>query len=455
MSLNKNNMGVSALCCFLVGCILLFYACDFNVELADEKRVLKQVEGTTPCERQHRIAQKAQGQQIYRLMLVDNKAEAISPEGLDKAPFHLKVKDFTISTKRPPEVLNASDGTKAPGVKIALSVDHATPLKLFPNPHYSRIGQSIANLRIPLSMALLLDMSEQAAQEDPNANRATGPASWIIEMMNSDPQEGDQDGFGLRVMRNDRYSRADNLTSPFPTEDQIITDKGQKKGIVRVSDDGSNGELGTRLRISKILTGSMAPFITGHAPLFESIQAAALDMRATSIQGGERNHHPAVVVVSMSQDAGYAANQPDKSKAAFQKARSALKGRTQDESVPLMAITPAQPQNTAFDKWQEHLDHLCTLAKDVGERTENGIASWGQVLQLDANPQRLQRSIIQQMNTAYHGMKGYIQLKLNYRLQGHKPGQHYQVAFYIDGTLLGAKSDQETPTRLTFQIKTQ
>lgn len=430
-------------------------ACDFNVEITDEKRSLEKIGGTPPCGPGVRFSTGTSGTQTVRLFLVDDRStpEALDLDGINKEPYNLKIDSFTIG-EAAIKVVDASDGSEATGVKATLQLVTSgdEPLVVQPNPRYDSLKKTIGNKRVPKAVSLLIDMSETASNEDSSTTRTGAATQWTLENFNEDTTQGDVDIFSTMVVKDGSVSAENILFKTWDSELQYISPDGRRRGFVYTSKDSKDA-------VSRALGALTNNDVGGKPPAFRALEAAILDTRAVSrdSETQEAIHNPGVIFVSLEQD---------KETNNVARAVKAAKGDAWDgnddklaDFVPVMSIVYPLPQNATptpkVAEWDKYIDNLCKVS------TASGVSNrvyWGQVFQIPAsvNPRTTYQSDLRShLDMAYHALKGYLGIKVKYSLSGTQPGKRYLVSFKLQATLLEQKSNLDDSPYITFEVRTK
>ena len=422
-------------------------ACDFNVELTDEKRVLEKIEGTPVCDKDNRRQTSKSGSLDFRLFLVDNRKEALNIIGITEPPFNLQASAFSVKDGTI-KILDAETGEEVKGATATVKM--GTEIDAQANPCYEELEESIQNLRIPKSVALLIDMSETAGNEDAPRTRTSATATWILDNFNEDQSRGGLDIFYTLLIRAGRLNAKDNLFKTWDVEKQYIAADGRKRGFLLTEED-------TKTELSEEFTRLSPANIEGDPPMYEGIEASALDLRIVSRDKDteEPQFNPSVVAISLERDVTIIESKGNTKRDAAQKA---LKGSQTSNGyydfVPLQSIvypTPDFSKDESKQQWDTHLDNLCTLAKAAGI---NKTKYWGNLFQvLPSIGRRYQDSVRSKLDMSYHAMKGYIQTKLSYTLGGSvEAGKRYIIVFSMDGELLGEQVKAESQLHFEVQL---
>lgn len=436
-------------------------ACDFNVEITDEKRSLEKVGGTSPCAAGERYSEGKSGTHTLRIFLVDDRQtpEALDLDGIDKEPFNLKVSSFTIPTKDEIDnetitLIDASDGSNVAGATVQLELD-TSDLVVQPNPRYSSLKNVIGNKRVPKAVNLLIDMSETSADQDPGLSRTSAPAGWILENFNKDSTVGDLDIFSALLMKSNEVSSADILFKTADDDVQFFASDGRKRGFL-LTTETFNGVEGTEDLISSRFTNISNSSVNGEPPVYAAIEAAALDTRAVSRDGDtqEALFNPGLIVISLERDHNLLdSNRANK----LDDAIKAVKGENWENDadadfIPMMAVAFPPPEKTTIEDWDKHLDNLCAIAQAGGASRK---FYWGQVFHIPPKARTTQYAKLLRdgLDMSYHALKGYIELKVKYTLPGSTGAGRYFVSFKLQGELLDQKSSIENSPTINFEVR--
>jgi hypothetical protein len=421
-------------------------ACDFNVEITDEKRSLEKVVGTPRCESDQRVSIGSSGQHRMRIFLIDDQQEnpeALELNGIDQEPFNLTIAKFKVATTQDHpsaniEVLNAEDGTKIDDATATIEIVN-DPLVVEHNPRHTALKNITGNRRVPRAVYLLVDMSETAADQDTNVSRTSAVGTWILENFNSDSTRGDIDVFASLLMRNDLVSSSDVMFRNWePPEDHYVGSRGFR-GFVYTTEDVKD-------RISKTFTNTTNSQVSGSPPIYSAIEAAAAELRNTASEESDLLFNPSIIAISLERDSfllGKAAadKMADATRALRGKGFPDTSNLETADFIPLQTIVYPRPDKTSIQQWDAHLDNLCTLAQTGGS---SRLIYWGNVFHVIPSPRRdaYQGNLKNQLDMAYHAMKGYIELKLKYSLTGNgiQPGKRYIISFKLQGKLLDQTS---------------
>jgi len=283
-------------------------ACDFNVEITDEKRSLEKIGGTSPCASGQRFSTGTSGSHTLRIFLIDDRQnpEALDLDGINREPFNFVIGSLAVATaddhdSARPKLIDAEDGTEVSGTNVTLSLvdDGDNSLLPVPNPRYSNLKRTSENKRVPKAVNLLIDMSETSADSDTSLSRTSAPAGWILENFNTDTTVGDLDVFSTLLVRSGVVSRSDLLFIGPEWEDdlQYIADDGRRRGFLLTTDDAKE-------RISQTFTNISNNRVSGQPPAYAAIQAAAADTRlvARSEESGNALFNPGIIFVTLERD---------------------------------------------------------------------------------------------------------------------------------------------------------
>ncbi len=424
--------------------VSLLSACDYNVELNDERRILQRIEGNQRCEPEKRVAKG--GRLQFRLYLVDNRRSALALDGIDQAPLNLKIDNFSID-KNSIKVLDFETGKEISGASATLTIDKSKPLVVQPNLRYNELKESIGNRRVPKAVSLLIDMSEMAANQDHGRTRASAAASWVLDNFNDDSAVGDLDVFQGVLIRNGTLSNSDNMF--VSEEEQYTAANGRKRGFILTEDNA-------KTMISEALTNLLPSQIKGDPPIYEGIEAAAYDLRMISRESEEPLFNPMVIAISLERDVNIIKKKSSLKKK-VENTYAALKGDNFEEYrdfVPVVSIVYPRPGDVKEDEWNKHLDNLCYFAKAAGNNKE---VYWGNLFRLIPGQNAYQDNMTNRLNMAYHSMGGYVQIELKYSLSGNvKAGNKYIVTFSMLADFLGEKikNDPDVPLpKLSFVVE--
>lgn len=445
---------------WLLACLALvlgpfLQACDFNVEITDEKRVLEKIEGTPRCEADLRVAKGGSGSHTFRIYLVDNRKEALNLEGIDQPPFNLKLESFAVPEESV-KVLDAETGEESKTVRATVSVDSGSDLTVRPNPRYVELLEASGNKRVPKAIELLIDMGNSARSSDASRTRTSAAATWVLDNFNDDNTRGDLDILAAILLRNGRINADDSMFLSVKAKDypdrqieQYLAGDGKERGFLLTTDDAKN-------KISLDFTQLSPSKADGDVPIYAGIEAAVYELRKVSRENGEALFNPAVIAISLERDVSLVKGQND---TGLKNAETAAKGTEDKDFVPVMSVVYPLPEDLEKDraKWDKHIDNLCRLAQAGGESRLN---YWGNVFYVTPNlRRRYQDDARARLDHAYHAMKGYLEFKFKYSLTGGEAGKRYIIQFVVTGELLGEKinydasdPDNSLP-KLTFEVQ--
>ncbi|MEM1008342.1 MAG: hypothetical protein AAGJ35_05000, partial [Myxococcota bacterium] len=393
-------------------------ACQGNVDLIPEKRVLDRIEGSSRCESALRVSNGTRGEHRMRLYLVDEGNEDIPPGRLKDNSSSFSIESLSIR-EGSAQVFEKGTGKRVDGAGVTLTLkagDSGTDW-IQENPNYTSTKGVSSNLRPPRAVSLLFDMS--AKQRSSLDLQRASSAGWIRNF-NDNRQRGNLDAFALLSMRNNLFTRNDNLFIDEDVEKQLIGASRQAKGFLITTE--SNKEDATNKLLG--LTGS-----SRNAPLYGTItEAAAITRDVSWDEAKQPINNPAIVALSLSRDA----HSIDSSVAKDQlnDAKSALQG---EQYIPLMAITSPRPSDIQEEDWSRHLNQLCDLSRTA--TAQGSTHYFGQVFQLrlDIQPDPdnastkpdAQEEYRKQLDMAYHAMSGWLEVIVNYQLTSLPRGKTY------------------------------
>lgn len=441
-------------------------ACDFNVELNDERRVLEKIEATSPCDSLRRSVKKKSGSHLMRMFLVDSKKEAIDLDGIDQEPFNFSVSSFKVTkyvslyktgnnkgkVKKDfkPKVVAEQDGSNS-GMTVTLSIDTKTELGVYPNPRQLQLQEVVGNQRVPKAVSLLIDMSETAAKQDNNTTRTSTPAAWILDHFNGESQIGDIDIFQAWWVKNDRVGPKDNIFKGLPKEEQYLDLKSKARGFLYTTEDENDGsEDGYKTVISRKFTNTLNASAVGAPPLYEAIFSASSDLRIVSKEGKDPFFNPAVIAISLERDLSIING--NKKYPNLQEAIKVSKGASPADMIPLMAILYPRPEEAKIEEWETHQDNLCKIIRAAGDNVGEKFAYFGQLMHVQPSPNNYAKSLRTALDMAYHGQKGFLEFKIKYNLSA-APAKNAVIIFSLEGELLGAKTDNDNMPRILIQVK--
>ncbi|MCB9637548.1 MAG: hypothetical protein H6727_01420 [Myxococcales bacterium] len=405
--------------------------------------------GEQRCEKDLRIAAGASGTAKMRVYAVDREDRSIPVSYLQKEstpPF--TVKDNLRIRTGSVVVLDAETGKKVPNATATLTLQNESAGWLQPNPNYEAARQHANGKLVPHALSALIDMSEQSAHNDVRMSRSLPTTDWALKNANKDINAGPLDVLSVLLMRNNVLSSQDNLFLNVDTSKQTLGQSSIPRGFLKTSQENlDNYIVRSLLDLSNNKIGQ-------HAPLYGSIAEAATNTNDISKgQAGEKTHNPAIIVMTLSEDAHVA--DPSAATDDFEKAKSALQGED-GEFVPLMSVVYSPQKGDVPSAWEARLDQLCELAK---AGTADGTNYFGQVFRVYENlelPYTQERELPDvakaQHLAAYHATKGWIGLDIQYQLSGVTTGKDYLVAFILDGTLNGQKTEVSQQSKESFQI---
>ncbi|MCB9637551.1 MAG: hypothetical protein H6727_01435 [Myxococcales bacterium] len=427
-------------------------ACQANVDLISEKRIIDKIEGTPRCEQGLRVVEGASGAATMRVYLVDDSNEEIPPGRLEASTTPFTVQNNLRLRPDSIRVIDADTGAQAGGVTADISFEEGrSDGWIQENPNYTAAKQNAENLRAPRAISLLIDMSETAAGQDFSMTRGSAPTGWSLAVLNQNQLRGNLDALSVLLMRNNLFTRTDNMFIGVDTDRQLIGISNQPRGfVVTTADEKDN--------ISAALLGLSNNQVNLNAPLYGTIREAAVLTRDVSWnENGDTLNNPAVIALTLSQDAHVL--KPNDVTDEFANAQTALRG-TNGQFVPFMGITYPKPNGVKDADWEDHLNKLCELARVAGT---GGVNYFGQVFYVQKDlelvqgeRQELQSAVRNQLDMAFHAMGGWLELKVKYTLQGAQTGKRYIVAFGLDGTFLGELTDKSSKNKesyLTFEVK--
>ncbi len=428
-------------------------ACQANVDLISEKRIIDKIEGSPRCEQGLRVVEGQNGTATLRVYLVDDGSEEIPPGRLQSTTTPFTVKDNLSLRPNTIRVIDADTGAQANGVTATLTLVDQTDSAnwIQENPNYALVKQSAENLRAPRAVSLLIDMSETAAGPDFSMTRGSSPTGWLLSVFNQNQQRGNLDALAVLLMKNNLFTRTDNLFLGADTNLQLIGASAQPRGFVVTSADGKD-------ILSRGLLNLSNGTVNLNAPLYGTVREAAVLTRDVSWdESANAINNPAVIALSLSQDAHVLS--PKDVADDFANAQAGLRGQN-SQFVPFMGITYPKPAGVKDDAWEDHLNKLCELARVAGT---GGANYFGQVffvrkdLEIVTGERReLQNSVRDQLDMAFHAMGGWLELKVSYQLSGAQAGKRYLVAFGLNGKFLGEtteKSSKNNESFLIFEVK--
>ncbi|MCB9637547.1 MAG: hypothetical protein H6727_01415 [Myxococcales bacterium] len=427
-------------------------ACQANVDLISEKRRLDRIEGTPRCEEGLRVVGGASGTATMRVYLVDDDGEEIPPGRLETSTSPFTAKDNLSLRPNSIRVLDADTGNQIPSVTADISIEEGrSDGWIQENPNYTAAKQNAENLRAPRAISFLLDMSETAASQDQTRERSSAPAGWVLSVLNERQENGNLDAFALLLMRNNLFTRTDNMFIGEDTDLQLIGVSNQPRGFLVSTGNEKD-------KISRAFLNISNGQVNLNAPLYGTIREAAVLTRDVSWnENGDTLNNPAVIAITVSQDAHVL--KPNDVTDEFANAQTALRG-TNGQFVPFMGITYPKPSGVKDDAWEDHLNKICEMARVAGS---GGVNYFGQVFYARRNlelttgsPQLFQDAVRDQLDMAFHAMGGWLELKVKYTLTGAQTGKRYLVAFGLNGTFLGEKTKEAAlglEKFLVFEVK--
>lgn len=449
----------------LIGLSILWTACDFNVEITDEKRSLNKIGGTTPCDQ--RLLTSNTGKQTIRVFMIDdnqNAPEAIELSGIDQEPYNLKLSSFEVasSDKAVIKVYSHETGDQVPGAKATVEVDTDGTYEVHPNPRHVAIQKQADNKRVPLAVYLLIDMSDTALAQDNGALRTAVPGSWVLENFNTDSVVGDLDIFATLLVRNDDLSAQDILFLQWTIEeDKYFTSDAQFKGFVYTTKT-------SRDLMSEKFIGTGNPVSSGTPPMFAAISAAAKDLRKVAREDGTLLFNPNLIAISLERDVSMipGTNKPDRFNDAAQAVRGTGWPELEDEStadfVPMQAIMwhkPFPPNVTnppTQEDWDKYVDKMCLLSQAAGPSKK---VYFGNVFPIIRGGQRdfYKENLKNALDVAHQTNKGYLTLQVKYNLSGSgiEKGKRYNIAFKLKAKLLEQESKDELSPYIYLTVVAQ
>ncbi len=460
MSRTTRLLGIVA----LISVSMLWVACDFNVEITDEKRSLNKIGGSTPCDT--RILKGSSGESMIRAIMVDdnqNAPEAIDLEGLDKEPFNLKLEAIKVATDDDENakirVFSHETGDEVIGATATVEVVQSGELGIQPNPRNLALRQESDNRRVPLSVALLIDMSDTALSQDNGALRTAVPGSWVLENFNTDSIRGDFDIFSTILVRNDDLSAGDILFFQWDyEEDKYYTGQDSYKGFIYTTKQ-------SRDLMSEKFISTGNPVSSGNPPMFAAISAAAKDLREHARDGGTLLYNPNLIAISLERDVALInTSKQDAFPQAQQRIRGSgwtdLEDNSSADFVPLQAILwhkPFPPDVTnppSQQDWDAYADKVCDLVRAGGASKNIYFGNLFPIIRRGARD-FYKENLKNALDMAYQASKGYVTLKVKYTLSGARieSGKRYNIGFKLQGTLLDQTSRNENSPYIYLTVE--
>ncbi len=474
MSYSKRNLvlkiGFFSLMMLLIGTFLAT-ACDFNIEITDERRYLSEIGGTVRCSSKFRTAKGANGEIVLRLFLVDNKSEAIDLEGIDQEPYNFKAENIWIAKEQDAdnpqyvkvEALSPTDGKPVPGVTAQVDIAKGAALNIYPNPRFIALKRVQEGKRVPKAMFVTLDMSKAEYNAEFQRTRVSALSIWVTSHFNSDATIGDLDLISVALIKNDTFKIDDIITFNWSNPDDAYF-LGDSPSAFLYTTETVKSDLSEKINF---FTAGL-----GKPPLYDSLLNGVKLLREVIKPTPEDDYslyNPAVLAISLygdtallSSDKKTVATVPSTIKQLVQSYRG--KGWNQEEGeeaadfVPLMAVVypPPSPGEAAIyteDKWNAHVDNLCKIASAAKPDGVGSSIYWGQLFIVYPYFNDMTDTLRNQLDMAYYAMTGYMELKFSYRLQGAKKGESYVISFRLGGKLLDTKIQiEEASPRIMFRV---
>lgn len=448
----------------LMGLSVVISACDFNVEITDEKRSLNKIGGTTPCDQ--RILRSNSGTQTIRVFMVDDNQsapEAIELSGIDQEPYNLKLSAFEVASGDKADILVYSHetGEKVSSAQATVSVATDGTYEVHPNPRHSALKKQAENRRVPLAVYLLIDMSDTALAQDNGALRTAVPGSWVLENFNTDSTKGDLDIFAALLVRNDDLSATDILFLQWDIEaDKYYLSDGTFKGFIYTSPESRN-------RMSEKFIGTGNPVSAGTPPIFAAISAAAKDLRRHAREDNTLLFNPNLIAISLERDVALIdPKKPDRLNDALSSVRGTgwpdLDDETTADFIPAQTIMwhkPFPPNVTnppSQEDWDKYVDKMCTITQAAGPSKK---IYFGNIFPVIRGGQRdfYKENLKNAMDIAQQANKGYLTLQVKYSLSGSgiEKGKRYNIAFKLKAKLLEQESKNELSPYIYLTVEAQ
>lgn len=439
----------------------LWSACDFNVEITDEKRSLNKIGGTTLCS--SRVAKGSSGTQTIRLFMVDdnqNAPEAIDLDGIDQEPYNLKIGAFSVAKGKDADIKVYSHETGddvTSTVKATVTLDTSKKLVVQANPRHIALKKTTDNKRVPRAVYLLIDMSDTALSQDNGALRTAVPGSWVLENFNTDSTRGDYDIFATLLVRNDTLSNKDKLFRNWTRPDDVyVTSKNKQDGFIYTTKE-------SRDLMSEKFISTGNPVSVGLAPMYAAIRAAATQLRYHARDAGDLLYNPNLISISLSRDA---ALQEKSIRNELAPAGKAIKGsrwpdledpKTAD-FIPLQSIMwhkPFAPNVTnppSQKDWDKYVDDMCSLVRGAGANAKVYFGNMFPIIRRNSR-EDYKENLKNQLDMAYQAIKGYTEVSVKYTLKGGVSGKRYNIAFKVQGSLLDQKSKNENSPYIYMTVQ--
>lgn len=396
--------------------------------------IVQKIYGTTDC--LQGIPKGASGKQTLHLFPVVgdyNRQEALDLEYSAQSPLQLSTASFAIVSDEssPVQVFNYETGERVTQAQAVLTIDASEPIQIKPNPRNTALRKNPGQW-VPQAFFLGIDMSDNALSQDNGALRTAAPGSLILDVLDAHLSGTPYSILSTILLRRGKLSPDDYLFRNWERkDDQLPAEQGGNDGFVVATRESV--ELFSERFIS---TGN--PVSDGTAPLMEGIAKMVQSLRKHAVQDGEQRYNPNAIVLSLSR--GSAADQESK----YLEAKKAIQGSGND-FVPLQAIVWSKPRKSdvlnppSTEQWNQHIERLCKLAHAGG--TDE--SSFGHLFHIapSVNRDRYKEQLRSHLGAAFYASKGYVAVRIQYKLSGVPSGGRYVIAFKVQGTWLGRTSE--------------
>lgn len=410
-----------------------FFGCSPEKKTDPLSPSLRQLMVTRPCERAQRVVKGSIGVATLRVNLVDAYQQTISPTQLKSGLFPFTVKDNFSIRQHNIRIYDSSTGL--------LDRDAVVELELLPeeegwlqeNPNYTRLLAKNPSQQVPQAIALLMDMSDGAAQQDKSTLRISQAKNWMLSAIEyREIEKKNPDAVAYIELKNNTYKDTQNLFLDAPPEQQVTGSAQQPFGFLKGS--------GLRSALEKLPPSPPeegVPLPTAfHAPVYETIQKTAGFLQEVRKQGtpAQESYNPGLFAVLLSEDvSNIDAGLPDLSS----QARSALAGKD-GNFIPFMGLVAMYPKTIKTETWESYLDKLCDLAR---AGTKDGAPYFGNIFRFYPEVEGVYNSsLYEQLKAAQHAMKGWIELKIRYSLFVTNPSKRHTISFFLEGNLGDGKA---------------